>query len=290
MTQPELRFHFGHNWKKFQSRLTDARTDHARESIIRLLRRHDLQRQRFLDAGSGSGLFSLAARRLGATVTSFDIDPDSVACTRYLKDREQSSNDDWQVLSGSILDADLLATLGMFDVVYSWGVVHHTGRMWEAIERLLTLVDDGGIAVVAIYNDQGFSSRLWMAIKKLYNRLPGFLRLPYLITILGWNLLCRATTTAAAMLVRLITLRNPFVPFRRWWNEDRGRGMHWWYDFVDWVGGWPFEVAGPGEVFRFFDDRGFELINLETTAGSGCNEFVFRRRTAPQLGTDSRAP
>jgi len=282
MSEPQHRFTFGGNWKKFQSRLTEDRVNHARESVLRLLNVSDLSGLRFLDAGSGSGLFSLAATQLEAKVTSFDIDQDSVACTQYLKDREQTSDDDWRVLEGSVLEEDFLRGLGTFDVVYSWGVVHHTGSMWNAIERLSATVADGGTVVVAIYNDQGFASRLWMTIKRLYNRLPAFLRLPYLITILSWNLVCRTITTVLAMLVRLLTLRNPFVPLSRWWNQDRPRGMHWWYDFVDWVGGWPFEVARPCEVFRFFHERGFDLVNMETTPGSGCNEYVFRRRLVHQ--------
>lgn len=278
MTQPETRFSFGRNWKNFQSQLTESNIDQASQSLQKLLRRTELEGVRFLDAGSGSGLFSLCARRLGATVVSFDLDPESVACIRSLQEREEVPDERWEVLEGSILDEDFLNQLGPFDVVYSWGVVHHTGQMWKAIDLLIPLVAERGEFVVAIYNDQGFASRVWMAIKRFYNKLPVFIQPLYVLGIFLWGAFCRVILTVLAMLVRLVTLRNPLVPLSRWWNEERPRGMNWWHDLVDWVGGWPFEVARPGEVFTYLHERGFELIAMETTPGSGCNEYVFRRR------------
>jgi hypothetical protein len=51
-----------------------------------------------------------------------------------------------------------------------------------------------------------------------------------------------------------------------------------WHDLVDWVGGYPFEVAKPETVFEFFRGRGFELEWMLTCAGKpGCNQFVFRQ-------------
>lgn len=285
MVQSEIRFRFGRNWQKFESQLTEQQVAIARESMQRLLGKKDLTGIRFLDAGSGSGLFSLCACQLGATVTSFDLDPDSVACTQHLREHKYADELRWLVLEGSILDEHFLTRLGEFDVVYSWGVLHHTGRMWDGFNRLIPLVAENGVLAIAIYNDQGSASRIWSVTKSLYNRLPLILRLPYLLTIFLWGFLCRFTTTTIAVAVRLITLRNPVVPVSRWWLEERPRGMHRWYDHVDWVGGWPFEVARPCEVFSFFYDRGFDLVKLETTPGSGCNEYVFRRR--PVRSVDS---
>ena len=278
MVQPEIRFRFGRNWQKFERQLTERQVAAARESMQELLKTTDLTGKRFLDAGSGSGLFSLCAFQLGASVTSFDYDTDSVACTQHLKERENAHDDRWRVLEGSVLDAEFLKQLGIFDVVYSWGVLHHTGQMWNAFDRLIPSIAEHGTLAIAIYNDQGLASRIWSVTKSLYHRLPRILRLPYLLMIFLWGFLCRFTTTALAVLVRLITLKNPIIPISRWRNEERPRGMHRWYDHVDWVGGWPFEVARPGEIFRFAYDRGFDLIRLETTPGSGCNEYVFRRR------------
>ena len=71
---------------------------------------------------------------------------------------------------GSALDATYLAGLGGFELVYSWGVLHHTGAMWQALENAAIPVVDGGRLFVAIYNDQGWISGYWRAVKRLYNR------------------------------------------------------------------------------------------------------------------------
>ena len=73
------RFEFGKNWSQFLSHLNDSRIAEAEQSLRNMLEVDDLCGKRFLDIGSGSGLFSLAARRLGASVYSFDYDPRSVA-------------------------------------------------------------------------------------------------------------------------------------------------------------------------------------------------------------------
>ena len=282
------RFEFGHNWTKYLESLDEPRIRQAEESVRALLRRDTLEDTRFLDAGSGSGLFSLAARRLGAEITSFDLDAESVACTQRLKEAAGAADEHWCILRGSVLDREFLGKLGEFDIVYSWGVLHHTGQMWEGLQNLALRVTSDGLLVIAIYNDQGFPSRVWHVIKRTYHRLPRFLRPLFVIGVWAWGFFCRVTVTLVAMLIRLITLHNPLTPLTNWIRDRRPRGMHAWYDLVDWVGGWPFEVARPCEVFCFLRDRGFELTELVTTPGHGCNEYVFHRRDL-QPGLAARA-
>lgn len=273
----ETPFEFGKNWAKFLTTLNDERIRGAEDSLRHLLQMDSLGGCMFVDAGSGSGLFSLAAYRLGADVISFDVDRESVACTEELKRRYCVGNDRWRVLRGSLLDRSFLNTIEPCDVVYCWGVAHHTGDMWSAIDNLLPLVKPGGSIVLAIYNDQLYVSRAWRGIKRTYQRLPAFIQPFYVLAIWFGGFVKRLAVTIAACLLRLMTLRNPFTPFINWLAETKSRGMHGWYDLVDWIGGWPFEVARPEEVFRHLRDRGFVLQELATSVGHGCNEFRFVR-------------
>jgi len=266
------RFAFGENWQRFLSVLDEHRILKAEDSLRRMLDLPDLRGRTFLDIGCGSGLFSLAARRLGAHVDCFDYDPQSVACAQELRLRYFPQDPDWRIEQGSVLDANYLAGLGCFDVVYSWGVLHHTGAMWQALENAAGRVAPAGKLCIAIYNDQGKISNRWRAIKHTYNRLPGGLR--FLVTI--------------PVLIHLYwrrTLKDLLRghPFESWRNEGRERGMSPWRDLIDWVGGYPFEVAKPEAIVDFYLRRGFTLTRLTTCGGSlGCNEYVFVRVPAAQ--------
>jgi 2-polyprenyl-3-methyl-5-hydroxy-6-metoxy-1,4-benzoquinol methylase len=264
------RFEFGRNWSAYLEGLDEARIVEAERSMTTMLGRRDLSGARFLDLGCGSGLFSLAARRLGARVHSVDFDPRSVACAAELRRRYHPDDGGWTIEQGSVLDADYLASLGRFDIVYSWGVLHHTGDMWRAIDQVAKRVRAGGTLYISIYNDQGRRSRLWTAVKRTYNRRP--LSRPLL---LGGALL---------LLWGPITVRDAMRgrPFRSWRRYGQTRGMSAWRDLVDWVGGYPFAVAKPEAVFDFCRERGFSLVKLKTCAGGhGCNEFVFTNAAPP---------
>src|SRR5205823_13815006 len=84
----ETRFAFGRNWQHFLQNVDEERIAEAEKSLCSMLEIQDLRGKSFLDVGCGSGLFSLAAIRLGASrIHSFDFDPQSVACTQTLKRR-----------------------------------------------------------------------------------------------------------------------------------------------------------------------------------------------------------
>lgn len=267
------RFEFGKNWARFLTLLNERRIATAEHSLREWLETDSLEGKSFLDIGSGSGLFSLAARRLGARVHSFDYDPHSVACTSELRRRYFPGDESWVVESGSALDADYCARLGLFDVVYSWGVLHHTGEMWKGLEHASRLVAPGGRLFIAIYNDQGTPSRRWKKVKQMYNRLPAGLRFLVLwpsAAHLYWH-----------RVVKNALHGKPLEAFREYGPENV-RGMSLWSDLVDWVGGYPFEVATPEQIFDFYRARGFTLTRLETQGGSlGCNQFVFAKHECP---------
>lgn len=264
-----LRFEFGRNWLNYSRNINEPRIHAAVESIKSMLGLTSLQGKSFLDIGSGSGLFSLAAAKIGASVSSFDYDKNAVACTQDTKNRFDAANAQWHIQQGSVLDDALMTSLGSFDVVYSWGVLHHTGHMWKALENAGRAVKKGGYLFIAIYNDQGGTSRRWYLVKKTYNVLPGLLKLPYIL-LLGLFF------TVYFSLVRIINLKNP-LPIGDWGKEQKERGMTAWYDLVDWVGGYPFEVARPDELINYYLKKGFELKNIRTVGtGHGCNEFVFQ--------------
>lgn len=264
------RFEFGKNWSRFLTTLDDQRIAEAERAITGMLELPDLAGKRFLDIGSGSGLSSLAARRLGASVHSFDYDPQSVACTAELRRRYYPNDDSWKVEEGSALDADYLHSLGEFDIVYSWGVLHHTGEMWKALENAQIPVIAGGKVFLAIYNDTGSQSARWRWIKKTYCGLPRLMKTPFAILV--------SAPEEAKALIRSLVKARPSEYIQTWKQYDQNRGMSHWHDLVDWVGGYPYEVAKPEEIFDFYRARGFTLTKLKCGAvGLGCNEFVFQR-------------
>lgn len=279
----EAHFEFGKNWQRFLRVVDEGRIEAAAGSLRKMLGVDRLDGKSFLDAGCGSGLFSLAARRLGASVRSFDFDEQSVACTMELKRRYCPEDPAWTVEKGSVLDGAYLASLGRFDVVYSWGVLHHTGALWDAMGRVGGLVNDRGRLCLSIYNDQDYVSRGWRLVKRTHQRLPALLRPCLVLAVASVRFAVRLAATLAAVGLRLVSLTNPLVPIVNWYREAKGmkqRGMHWWNDLVDWVGGYPFEVARPEEVFNFFHSRGFTLTYMTTQGrGHGCNEFTFVKST-----------
>ena len=252
------RYAFGNNWRRFLSSLNDKRIEDAQKSLVSMLGVDDLSGKSFLDIGSGSGLFSLAARRLGAKVVSFDYDPDSVLCTKTLKDHFFLNDPDWTIEEGSILDGKYIEQLGKFDVVYSWGVLHHTGSMWEACENAHKLVKPHGLLFIAIYNSQPAASKYWLFIKRFYNK----------------NRWARPILIA----MHIIYPMGPSFLARKLMRRKTNRGMNIWRDLFDWLGGYPFEVAKPEEIFQFYQIRNYRLFKLKTVGGRlGCNEYVFNK-------------
>lgn len=262
------RFSFGANWLSFLDTVDGERTAVAIDSVKSLLGLESLAGKTFLDVGSGSGLFSLAARSLGAEVTSFDYDPQSVESTTALQRRYFPDDPRWKVTHGSVLEAEFVHSLGKFDVVYSWGVLHHTGSMWQALDLITHSVAPNGLLAIAIYNDQGLRSTLWRGVKQLYcsGRIG--------------SAACKAVFYPYFALIAVAQgLRDHGNPIAGFAQYKKRRGMSIIHDWRDWLGGYPFEVASPGALTEFFASRGFKYERGKCTSRLGCNELVFRRES-----------
>ena len=262
----EARFGFGDNWKRFAASVTEAEIAEAMRDLETLLGEAGLGGRSFLDIGSGSGLHSLAAHRLGASsVQSFDYDVDSVECTRAMHAREGEPGS-WAVQQGSVLDPAFLGTLPECELIYSWGVLHHTGDMWQAISNAAALCKKPDSRLcIGIYNRKLLLSPIARRIKFAYVKSPAPIKKLILFTY--W---------VPTALWGLLRGRNPLRDIREYGSK---RGMDYWRDLEDWVGGYPFECARVDEVLSFVLPMGFDLCFLRTRHSvSGVNVFVFRRR------------
>jgi SAM-dependent methyltransferase len=255
-------FSFGENWASFSQGLSEERIQQAIQSLVILFGESTLKGTSFLDIGCGSGLFSIAAARLGARkILGVDVDPLSVETSRRNAARWLKANDiEISFCQGSVLDENDVTAWGTFDVVYSWGVLHHTGNMWKALENASRTVKPNGWFVVALYN-RHWSSPIWKWIKRLYNRLGKF----------GKRLMIGSFFPLIVVAKWLVTLRNPF---------KMRRGMDFLHNVIDWLGGYPYEYASIEEVRNRLSQLGFDVLAVyPARVPTGCNEYVCRRRT-----------
>ena len=261
-------FSFGKNWQKFLESLDDEKINEAKKSLVDFLGgENKIRGKTFVDIGCGSGLFSLAAFLLGASrVVSVDIDDFSLECAKFLKEKHGSPKN-WKIRKVSALDEDFIKELGAFDVVYSWGVLHHTGDMWRAIGNALTIVKSDGVFYIAIYNKneryvfEG-TSRLWVLLKQTYNKSGGLMKRGM-----------EAVYILYFFLGLVLHGINPFAYVRKYTSL---RGMDFYTDIRDWLGGYPYEFASINEMKYFFSKNNFECENVKEVRSLGCNEFLFQ--------------
>lgn len=268
LTERSSHFEFRENWSRYAKLIDEDRVAAAMDNVRSLA--GDLEGRTFLDIGSGSGLFSLSALWLGAArVVAVDIDENSVATTRSVLEAFGDPGR-WEAHELSVFDIEE-AGLPQFDVVYSWGVLHHTGDMWRAIRCASTKVADDGIFVLALYEKTPLCGA-WKVEKRLYSRAPALVQAAV-----------RGLYAGGYAIGILLTGRNPVAHIR----NQRQRGMDGPHDLHDWMGGYPYESTGAGEVDRFMQKLGFDRtkhrpvnIHLGGVGGSGCSEYVYRKRSS----------
>lgn len=262
----DLRFGFGANWADYiDKNFSDERVEISRRHLLAFLKLEDLKSKTFLDIGCGSGLHSLAAWRSGAErVVSFDYDQHSVATTKKLHELSGSPKN-WVIMQGSVLDEAFMDSLPKSDIVYSWGVLHHTGNMWEAIKNAARCVHRSSVFYIALYSTDVYvdpPAEYWLKIKREYNFAS-----PMKKIWMEWRYAWKDSIKGC-----LIRGKNPLAHMREY---RLSRGMSYWHDVRDWLGGYPMEFAGNKETEIFArKELNLELIHIK--AGEGNTEFLFR--------------
>jgi len=265
----ESHFSFGENWAEYAQKIDEKRIEEAEKSIVRLVGKEAIEGRTFLDIGCGSGLFSLAAVRLGARqLLAVDLDPQSVETTRRILSRHVPGAN-WDCRQISVFDLDP-STVGTFDVVYSFGVLHHTGAMYDAITKASKLVAPNGMLTLGLYGKTPFCG-MWRVEKRIYSRSPKWVQ--------------KVIAKVYIEVVRLrLALKGESLKRKReeYWKQ---RGMEMANDTHDWLGGYPYESISPKEIMGFMHELGFEPVRSFVypcigLLGAGCDEYSFTRKPA----------
>lgn len=274
----ESHFAFGENWASYSKGIGPEELAEAERGLLQLVPSDELNESSFLDIGCGSGIHSLAACHLGVrSLLAIDLDTQSVDTAERLL-RENGVQDRCTVRTQSVFELDP-AEDGEFDIVYSWGVLHHTGGMNEAIRCAASMVRPGGLLVIAIYRRTRLDG-FWRAEKRWYSQASSRqqeLARKIFIWLFG-----------LALRLKGRNLSSYSAAYRT------GRGMDYEHDVHDWLGGYPYESALESDIEALLRPLGFFPVLAKCRGmivgvfGSGCDEYVYRR---PVVASDpSSAP
>lgn len=268
LPEADRQFDFGQNWLGFARKaLSESRVTAARSEFSQLHRGLSLENKSFLDIGFGQGMSLLCSAEALARSVGCDINPTCEEALRETRKFYGQLKNEPTVIVGSILNLDVIARLreaspsgdGLYDIVHSWGVLHHTGNMSAALAHAASLVRPDGHLVLAIYN-RHWSSAPWWLIKWIYVHSPSWLQ----------TAMVGAFQPVIYMAKWAVTGRNP---------RNQQRGMDFYFNVVDWVGGYPYEYASIPEMNHLLGKLGFEVRrSVRAEVPTGCNEFVYQRK------------
>ena len=265
-----IRYDFGRNWNDFSQNISEEQIEYAENAIKNLI--PVIKGKTVIDIGCGSGLHALAFLRLGAkSITCIDYDENSIKTTSILLKRFYKNKKKYVVKQMDILSSDYLKNLSpnKFDIVYSWGVLHHTGQMFKAIDNTCNLVSENGHLAIALYIKTKFC-RFWSFEKRLYsslNYLRLFIKIPFFV-----------------LLLTAYVFKKRHMPWTVLKNYKIERGMSFYYDIDDWLGGYPYESVSHKEIISFLSKKNFLCFKHFNTHnrfglfGSGCGQWIFKRK------------
>ena len=256
-------FKFGENWKNFSNLIDNNRLKEAVTSLKKLTNKKSLNNLSFLDIGCGSGLCSLAAIQLNCKkIYAIDQDEQSIKTTKKVLQKSR-----FKKVKVEKKDLFTLNEKEKFDIVYSWGVLHHTGNMLEAIKKSTKMVSKNGMLILALYKKTKLCN-LWKIEKYIYKSSPkviqNFIKNLFIFLF---------------KLAMILKRKN----FSNYINDYKTkRGMDFYHDVHDWLGGYPYESISIEEISKIMDKFGYKMIRSFQVKkqigffGTGCDEYVFK--------------
>ncbi len=129
------------------SKELERQRDEREPFIARFANFEQARGKKLLEVGVGAGTDHLRFARVGAICTGVDLTPSAIELTRS-RLQSEGLNSNLQVSDAETLPFDD----GTFDIVYSWGVIHHTPNTPKAATEIVRVLRPGGRFCVMIYN------------------------------------------------------------------------------------------------------------------------------------------